>query len=946
MKLKNSYLLLIAISLFLLVSVGSVCASEDNATDITTQVDNEGLDVLAVENDGTILEDGEGDGADNPEPMNTTVYAQDTEIPKGTETKIIMVVQGNDTQTLDVHPDELTVLEGDKELQFIYNNPELIIVDELTVGKHNITINFLGNALYGNSSKTITLSIFGNKTLDAPSTVTTDGNTVEIPLIVSDGVREYIVDMSKLTLNLTCIDEYGNATSEIITVFDIENNTVRFSLNRQFVSAYVNVSYSAGPTSSKRVALKYATQVNANDVRYNESDNKTISISVLSGENVLNITAADLKVIENGKELQFTYNNSIITISSLSAGNHTITIKYLGNDTYGESNKTVTASVVGNITINVQTPVNVNSTKKTNVTIINITDGVHLFDFDTDNIRFEINYKNGNETVPVNFNIINFVNGTFTLELENLNFTTATLTVTYNDTVSKNVTLNRIYNARIVVVNNENEYKTGNFTFKVVDTDNEDAPISGVKLSLYTTGNIRAGFSTTTNSEGIAIFKTANLYVFDNVNNTLSMHELRVGNYTVELSTDSNVKSTKVTTNLTITKATINIKIDAFTEPYQTKKNVTITVTNSLGEPMPGIIIHLYMPKTTAKDYYFGTDSNGKSKISVTNLIPGTYSLTVSNNDTVNINEKSVNGTITIKKVGVKIIAKDSAVKFNTGVTSIIKIVNAKTGKPVPNAIIKVKLYTTSTKYNILRFQADSKGVVRFSASLAVGKHKMVVGMAEENYEPRYAASSVTKYITVTKATAKIIAPAVTAYYKDGKYFTVKLVNPAKNNQPIYDAKLTIKIFAPTRYYTYTGNTGGNGQIKLSIDLAPGTYRVEVTGADSKNFACSKVDSKITVLKSPTKLTLTTVVAKKGSNGYFKAKMTNTKTKNVVKGVQLTIKVYTGSSYKTYTVRTGADGIAKLPIKSIDVGLHKVVVTSANKYCVATAATSSIKITK
>ena len=119
-----------------------------------------------------------------------------------------------------------------------------------------------------------------------------------------------------------------------------------------------------------------------------------------------------------------------------------------------------------------------------------------------------------------------------------------------------------------------------------------------------------------------------------------------------------------------------------------------------------------------------------------------------------------------------------------------------------------------------------------------------------------------------------------------------------------------------------------------------------MTGADSKNFACSKVDSKITVLKSPTKLTLTTVVAKKGSNGYFKAKMTNTKTKNVVKGVQLTIKVYTGSSYKTYTVRTGTDGIAKLPIKSIDVGLHKVVVTSANKYCTATAATSSIKITK
>ena len=49
---------------------------------------------------------------------------------------------------------------------------------------------------------------------------------------------------------------------------------------------------------------------------------------------------------------------------------------------------------------------------------------------------------------------------------------------------------------------------------------------------------------------------------------------------------------------------------------------------------------------------------------------------------------------------------------------------------------------------------------------------------------------------------------------------------------------------------------------------------------------------------------------------------------------------------KNYTKKTNSKGIAKLSTKSLKVGNHKVVITSANKYVKASKKTSSIKITK
>ena len=197
---------------------------------------------------------------------------------------------------------------------------------------------------------------------------------------------------------------------------------------------------------------------------------------------------------------------------------------------------------------------------------------------------------------------------------------------------------NKTIIAKINIINSINEYKNGNFTFQVTDLYT-DEPIAGAALSLYTTGNIRAGFSTTTDANGIATFKTKNIYEFDQSSSSLSMKILEVGNHTVELNTKGNVESASVYTNLTIIKANIDLAINI--------ENINATVTaNSKKneEAVPGIVLRI---TSNNQDSYLMTDENGTGRF-ILNLPCGTHTITVSTNDTKNINYTEVNITIDV----------------------------------------------------------------------------------------------------------------------------------------------------------------------------------------------------------------------------------------------------------------------------------------------------------
>lgn len=701
---------------------------------------------------------------------------------------------------------------------------------------------------------------------------------------------------------------------------------------------------------------KISTTVVSNDVTINENETAEIPVTVKDNESQINIKTGDLNVTEGSKVIKFNYaNNSIILNENLTAGNHSIIIKYLGNENYTSSSTTMKLMVIGEKIIDATTAT-VNTTKKAAVPI-KITDGVTVYNIDKDKLSLIASYKDGNDTINKtidNFELINNI-----LYFDYPFDVSGSLTINYadNKTLSKTIVINRIYNVNIRVLNNRAEYSTDNFTFQILDIDNNLATVANKTISIsgmqdstqltWITRNSGGSMSISTSKEfksddeGIVTIPNEDFYpgyIFANY------VYCPVGNYSITVTGSNDIKGTNKTT-FVIDKASINIVLNPYKEHYGSTKQVTIDVTNAKsGKAMAGVILHLYMENTTAKDYYFQTDENGTSKINVSGLIPGDYSLSITNNDTSDINKKTVDGTITILPTEVKMtVSVPSTMYYNTGNTATIKVTDKNTGKVVPNAYILVTIKTGNKEQGYL-YPTNEKGIATVNyAPAAVGSHKITVQMADTRYD----AAKVTKSYTVKKASAKISAPKVNTYYKGGKNYAIKLTN-TKNKKPIYGAKLNVKIFiSSNRYYNYNGQTGLDGMLRISLDtFKPGTYKVVVSSGDNKNFTAKQVTSQFVIKKAPAKLTAAKVTAKKGKNSYFKVTVKNTKTKKVIAGVKVKIKVYTGKNYKTYTAKTNSKGIAQLNVKSLAVGTHKAVVTSGNQYVTAKSVTSSIKITK
>ena len=320
------------------------------------------------------------------------------------------------------------------------------------------------------------------------------------------------------------------------------------------------------------------------------------------------------------------------------------------------------------------------------------------------------------------------------------------------------------------------------------------------------------------------------------------------------------------------------------------------------------------------------------------NLWAGTYNLDLKSIDS-NLICSAVKQTITLKQRDAVISASNRTILYGSGITVVATVKDKKTGNPVPNAYVLVKVYITSSKVSNYLVRTDSKGVVRFSTGLSVGKHKVILSMLDTNYK----SGSLTRYVTVKKTTGQFSAPKVSTYYKSGKYYKVKLTN-TKNKALMYASKINIKVYiSKSRYYNLTGTTDGNGLVQFKITFKPGTYKVVVSSAD-KGYSAKAVTSQIKVSKSPIKIAPTSLKVKRYS--YFKVKVTSTKSKKVLSGVKVKVRVYTGRKYKTYTIKTNKKGIASLKI-SQKRGKHKVVLSPGSPtYYYAKAITRTLTVTR
>ena len=378
-------------------------------------------------------------------------------------------------------------------------------------------------------------------------------------------------------------------------------------------------------------------------------------------------------------------------------------------------------------------------------------------------------------------------------------------------------------------------------------------------------------------------------------------------------------------------------------DPFETlagdAKNFTVKVVNkNTGIGLKSVKLQLKVKiDGQYNTYTMITDENGTARISV-NLGGGNYPLTVSTDDS-NIYSTSVSSSLVVNKKEAVLSANNRTILYGSGIDVIVTAKDKKTGNTLPNVYILLQVYTSSNKVSNFLVKTDSKGVARFSTGLTVGKHKVIMTVFD-NY---YNSSSITRYVTVKKTTGQFSAPKVSTYYKSGKVFKIKLTN-TKNKALMYGASVNIKVFiSKNRYYNLTGTTNANGLVQFKITFKPGTYKVVVNSAD-KGYTAKEVISQIKVSKSPIKMAPTALKVKR--YGYFKVKVTSTKSKKVLSGVKVKVRVYTGRKYKTYTIKTNKKGIASLKIKQ-KVGKHKIVLTPAQtKYYSAKTVTKTLKVVK
>ena len=490
----------------------------------------------------------------------------------------------------------------------------------------------------------------------------------------------------------------------------------------------------------------------------------------------------------------------------------------------------------------------------------------------------------------------------------------ATLTFDGNDAYSPasaetkfNVTVRvKDYDVRIEVVNSENQYMNGNFTFRVINTT-DDSVVANVTVRMTILGNVSVSSSVKTDDNGIASFKTINLYEFV-FGEQIPLKKLEVGNHKVKLTIDNraNLTADTLITNLTITPANVKITIDEYEEYFGSDKYLNFTVANINGEPLPGSVFKVEI--SGVDPVYVSTDENGTSKLSVKQIGKGTHNITITNNDTKNIVNVTQKGTFTIMPLSANFSASARDVLVGENATIDVKTVENFQG------FVKINIDGQETLFQV----ENGTLTINLGNKLQYGKHTYELSYLGDI---RYDEGNQTVSFNVTAKPAVKVDPAL----------TISVDNIAEGEVAV------VKI---TTNATFTGivkvAVGGknisvevkNGVGSASVpDLTAASYTAVATFAETEIFAASVKNATFTV--SPkgedtngsgngTNTTVPPVIVAKDLTAYYN-KVSYSVTVygddgNVAVGVEVVYKI---NGKKVGSAKTNDKGIATLKLKQL-----------------------------
>ena len=163
-------------------------------------------------------------------------------------------------------------------------------------------------------------------------------------------------------------------------------------------------------------------------------------------------------------------------------------------------------------------------------------------------------------------------------------------------------------------------------------------------------------------------------------------------------------------------------------------------------------------------------------------------------------------------------------------------------------------------------------------------------------------------------------------------------------NQFVKFSFLDAKTYKDYESSTRGARTDQNGIATYKVPLDVGEYGCFYECFGPYSWSTNTFYFNIT--KAATIVNATKLTTTYNSGKTFNIKVLDKNTKKGVKGVKLSLKVYTGKKYKTYNVTTDKNGLAKFKASTLAIGSHKVVITGTNKNYVISKKESTIKINK
>ena len=467
-------------------------------------------------------------------------------------------------------------------------------------------------------------------------------------------------------------------------------------------------------------------------------------------------------------------------------------------------------------------------------------------------------------------------------------------------------------------------YQTGEFTFKITNTDTGEAMADKtITFSMHVSGpmvSYNESRSVQTDNNGIATFYL-NTMKQSNYNTHSGL--LNAGEYNLTVSGSDGLNGS-LTTPVVVEKADVVITANPYVLDLGQTGNYTMTVRESkTNTPVKAAVLSITLQGGDGSVNTIETDMNGVGQIPVNLTYAGEYTLIISTDDS-NLNAAQTTGKITINRLKTIITIESIVQYYNSGDTVVLRITDAN-----KNAIYGMDVQILIDGVSYVR-NPDKNGRIKFSTSVKVGTHTMTINIGGTTY-----GGSLTKKFAVKKASAKLTTSSKTVYYKSGKYMIIKLTN-TKTKKAIFNAKIHMKVkTSKTQYSNFYGTTGSDGKLKFNVNLNPGKYKIEISGDDSKSFSVKKIVSKITVKKSPVKLS-----AKK-SGKKIQIKVINKKSKKTVSGAKLKIKDQNNKGYKVYVGKSNSKGLIKI---NAGKGSHKITVSVADSYYSSKALKKTIKI--